>query len=284
MEFAIDNKIIGLPVMQNQQEFIVGVFKIGQILTFTKYTTRVIRDFDDNGLPIYNDQIQRAVENPRVEKIADFLINDPEATFPTNIVLHIPEEVILKQHKHNNILEIFIDEKVFSEVKKEKVNTSSGDIYINIIDGQHRIRGIEIAIDRLIIDINVLQKTLEKSPSNVDLQKKLEYFRKRYTDLLNIELVVSFFIAKQIEYQAMVFSTINRTQKRVSESLVYSLFGLTTEDSPQKTALQIVLALNAHPNSPFYNRVKLFGGDYEKNQTPPLSQAGMVKSIINLIC
>ncbi|WP_186750566.1 ParB N-terminal domain-containing protein [Spirosoma utsteinense] len=94
---------------------------------------------------------------------------------------------------------------------------------------------------------------------------------------------MSFFIDKTLEYQAMIFSTINRTQKRVSESLVYSLFGLTTKDSPQKTALQIVLALNAHEKSPFFNRIKLYGGDYDSNQSPPLSQATMVKSIIDLI-
>lgn len=283
MDFIVDNRLLGMPVRQNQQEFVVGVFKIGQILTFTKYTTRVIRDFDEKGYPVYNDAIQREVEKPRVEKIADFLINDPEATFPTNLVLHIPEEVILKQHSHNNFVEIFIDEKVFSEVKKENEKDSSGDIYINIIDGQHRIRGIEIAIIRLKKDIDALQKTLQSNRVNIDLQNKLDYYHKRLKDLLNIDLVVSFFIAKQIDYQAMIFSTINRTQKRVSESLVYSLFGLTTEDSPQKTALQVVLSLNAHEKSPFYNRIKLYGGDYDRNLTPPLSQATMVKSIINLI-
>ncbi|MFT4017692.1 MAG: DGQHR domain-containing protein [Agriterribacter sp.] len=283
MEFSIDNKIIGLPVRQNQQEFVVGVFKIGQILTFTKYTSRLIRDYDENGFPIYNDEIQRQVENSRVEKIADFLINDPEATFPTNLVLHIPQEVIVQQQKHNNFIEIFIDEKVYSEVKKEILHTSSGDIYISIIDGQHRIRGIEIAIERLNRDIKTMRSTLSGASKNHELSRRLDYLYKRLKDLLNIELVVSFFIAKQLEYQAMIFSTINRTQKRVSESLVYSLFGLSTEDSPQKTALQVVLALNAHSNSPFYNRIKLYGGDYERNQTPPLSQATMVKSIINLI-
>lgn len=283
MDFSIDNKIIGIPVVQNQQEFVVGVFKIGQILTFTKYTTRVIRDIDEEGIPVYNDDIQRAVENSRAEKIADFLINDPEATFPTNLVLHIPEEIILRQHRHSSTLEIFIDEKVFAEVRKEKERSSSGDIYISIIDGQHRVRGIEIAIKRLTTDIDALQKTLQKSLTNDDLLTKYNYYRTRLNDLLNIELVVSFFIAKPIEYQAMIFSTINRTQKRVSESLVYSLFGLTTNDSPQKTALQIVLSLNAHPSSPFFNRIKLYGGDYDKNQTPPLSQSGMVKSIVNLI-
>jgi len=283
MDFSINNRIIGIPVMQNQQEFVVGVFKIGEILTFTKYTKRVIRDFDDKGFPLYNDEIQRVVENSRVEKIADFLINDPEATFPTNLVLHIPEEIILEQHRHNNFLEIFIDEKVFKEVSKEKKNSSSGDIYISIIDGQHRVSGIEAAIKRLNLHISDLNRTLEKSPNNPDLLKKLAYYQQRLFDLLHIELVVSFFIAKRIEYQAMIFSTINRTQKRVSESLVYSLFGLTTDDSPQKTALQIVLTLNAHPKSPFFNRIKLYGGDYDRNQTPPLSQAGMVKSLINFV-
>jgi DGQHR domain-containing protein len=283
MDFIVDNRISGMLVRQNQQEFLVGVFKIGQVLTFTKYTSRVIRDYDENGFPIYNDEIQREVENARVEKIADFLINDPEATFPTNLVLHIPEEVILKQNSSGTLVEIFIDEKVFLEVKKENAKASTGNIFINIIDGQHRIRGIEIAINRLKNDIVVLQKTLSGSPENVELQSRLNYFIKRLKDLLNIDLVVSFFIAKQIEYQAMVFSTINRTQKRVSESLVYSLFGLTTEDSPQKTALQVVLSLNAHEKSPFYNRIKLYGGNYDKNQTPPLSQASMVKAIVNLI-
>jgi DGQHR domain-containing protein len=100
---------------------------------------------------------------------------------------------------------------------------------------------------------------------------------------LNIDLVVSFFIDKTLEYQAMIFSTINRTQKRVSESLVYSLFGLTTEDSPQKTALQVVISLNSNSSSPFFNRINLYGGEYQRNQSPPLSQATMVKSIINLI-
>lgn len=66
---------------------------------------------------------------------------------------------------------------------------------------------------------------------------------------------------------------------------IYSrIIRLNTNDSPQKTALQIVLILNAHEKSPFYNRINLYGNGYEKNQSPPLSQAGMVKSIVNLIC
>ena len=81
----------------------------------------------------------------------------------------------------------------------------------------------------------------------------------------------------------MIFSTINRTQKKVSADLVSSLFGLDTTDTPQKTALQVVLRLNGHPKSPFFKRIKLYGGDYSKSTSPPLSQATMVRSIVSLI-
>lgn len=122
--------------------------------------------------------------------------------------------------------------------------------------------------------IERLQK--EVANNNLNAKTKLD-------NLLNIELVVSFFIDKSLEYHAMIFSTINRTQKRVSQDLVYSLFGLSSEDTPYKTALEVTLALNAHPKSPFYHRIKLYGGEYDKKMSPPLSQATMIKSIVALI-
>ncbi|MES2382159.1 MAG: DGQHR domain-containing protein [Bacteroidota bacterium] len=284
MSYFIDNKIKCLPVFQNQQDFLIGVFSIGTILKFTKYTKRLIVGFDEENLPIYNPQIQRDLENLRVQKIADFLIDDPNATFPTNIVLHIPSLIVDSQKQNNGFVEIQVNNKVFDGVERSRGKDDAGDVYITIIDGQHRIRGIEVALERIDGDIRVLAQTLQGSPNNLDLKKKLDRYSQRRKDLLNIQLVVSFFIDKTLEYQAMIFSTINRTQKRVSDSLVSSLFGLTTEDSPQKTALQVVLALNAHDKSPFFNRINLYGNDYDNNQSPPLSQAGMVKSIVNLIC
>lgn len=283
MDYFIDNKIKCIPVLQNQQDFLIGVFSIGTILKFTKYTKRLIVEFDEENFPIYNDNIQRELELPRVQKIADFLIDDPNATFPTNIVLHLPSVVIESQNEVNGFVEIKLDDKVFEGIKKSNKNEDSGDIYITIIDGQHRTRGIEVALERIDQEISDINKTLIKSPNNKGFNEKLVKYTNRRKDLLNIRLVVSFFVDKTLEYQAMIFSTINRTQKRVSDSLVYSLFGLNTEDSPQKTSLQVVLVLNAHEKSPFFNRINLYGSSYEKNQSPPLSQATMVKSIVSLI-
>lgn len=263
--------IRGFLVSQNGQDFIIGKAKIEEVLQYTMYTERLIVAYDDE-TPIYNNHVQRKIDKNRVEKIADFLINDETATFPTNVVLGIPQNMIESQSLSNEgIISLVFKDKVVEEVVKAKCGDTYADIYVSIIDGQHRIRGIEVAIDRL-------RALIDKSGND-----KVQYWQDKLTNLLNIELVVSCFIDKTLEYQAMIFSTINRTQQRVSQNLVYSLFGLSTADSPYKTALEIVLALNGHPKSPFYKRIKLYGGNYDKTDSPPLSQATMVKSIVTLI-
>lgn len=274
-----NNTITAQKVKQNNQEFFVSVFTINQVLKFTKYTERLIVGYDEENKPIYNLEIQRKVEASRVDKISDFLINNPDALFPTNLVVAIPSAAIesIKSHQNNKIVEIELTEKVFNEIKK-----INGDVFLTIIDGQHRIRGIEKAIETLKIEIEKINKVLQNSQSK-ELQKKLDKAAKLLDNLLNIDLIVTFFIDPTLEFQAMIFSTINRTQKTVPQSLVYSLFGLTESDSPQRTALQVVLALNSYEKSPFYDRIKLHGGTYGRNQSPPLTQAMMVKSIIDLI-
>lgn len=264
--------IRGFLVSQNGQDFIIGKAKISDVLQYTKYTERLVIGYDEEEKPIYNNHVQRKVDKSRVEKIADFLINDDTATFPTNIVLGIPQNMIASQSCNGDgVINIIFDEKVVEEVEKAKSGDSTADIYVTIIDGQHRIRGIEVAIERLVGYIDK------------DYNGKASLWKEKLENLLNIELVISCFIDKTLEYQAMIFSTINRTQKRVSQDLVYSLFGLSTDDSPYKTALEVVLALNGHPKSPFYKRIKLYGGNYTKTECPPLSQATMVKSIVALI-
>lgn len=264
--------IRGFLVSQNGQDFIIGKAKIQDVLQYTKYTERLIIGYDENENPIYNNHVQRKVDKSRVEKIADFLINDETATFPTNVVLGIPQNMIESQtFSDDGIINLVFKDIVVQEIVKAKEGDMDADVYVTIIDGQHRIRGIEVAIDRL-------RALIDKCEDD-----KVKYWQDKLTNLLNIELVISCFIDKTLEYQAMIFSTINRTQKRVSQDLVYSLFGLSTADSPYKTSLEIVLALNGHPKSPFYKRIKLYGGNYDKTDSPPLSQATMVKSIVALI-
>lgn len=278
-------------VIQNNQEFLIGTFQIRQVRKFTKYTEHLIVDYEELELsdkdefflnqkkfsPIYNPEIQRKTNNAKVEKIADFLIYDPTAMFPTNIVIAIPNQVIDSFTDNNGLIEITLNDIVEKEIQKD-----DGEVYLTIIDGQHRIRGIERAIERVEIEIKNAYNVLTKS-ENKEIQKKLEYSRELLNRLLNFELLVTFFVDPTLEYQAMIFATINKTQTKVPENLVYSLFGLTKDDSPQKTSLEVVLALNGIEKSPFFNRIKLVGGNYIKGEMVPLSQATMVKSILKNI-
>ena len=99
-------EIKGFPVYQNGQDFIIGTAKIQDLLKYTMFTERLVVDFDDNGKPVYSETIQRHVETSRANQIADFLINDETATFPTNIVLGIPLSAIDSQVFDNNTVTI----------------------------------------------------------------------------------------------------------------------------------------------------------------------------------
>lgn len=282
------NIIKAQKVVQNNQEFLLGVFKYSEVKDFTRYTHRIIvgikevdveeRIYEDQIqiIPEYNLQIQRKTNNAKVERIADFLITDPASMFPTNIVIAIPKEVIdSKTEDSNGYTELILNQVVKDELQKEE-----GAVFLAIIDGQHRIKGIEKAIERLSTYFanynhdSINQEEIDEFVSN----------EKIYNRLMSLELIVTFFIDPILEYQAMIFSTINKTQTKVPENLVFSLFGLTEADTPQKTSLEVVLALNGIEKSPFYNRIKLVGGNYKRGDNIPLSQATMVKSILFNIC
>jgi DGQHR domain-containing protein len=269
-------KIETFNIKQNNQGFLLGIFKMSDLRNFVRFTERIVIEFDENNRPIYNDDIQRKISPSKVEGIADFLIHDIDAFFPTNVVVSIPstaiEELQEIDDKHTNI---YLKDSVIRENLK-----ADGDIYITIIDGQHRIAGIERAIKKTLDEIRTFESLIRTSKESEKYTNEIVARHKLLRKLESFEIVVSFFIDPTLEYQAMIFSTINRTQTKVSEDLVYSLFGLSKEDSPQKTALEVVLALNATESSPFFNRIKLSGAKYQKSGIPPLSQAAMVKSIL----
>lgn len=114
--------IKGFLVQQNGQDFLIGKASIRDILTYTRYTERLIIGFDEDEKPIYNPHIQRKVETARVNKIADFLINDSEAMFPTNIVLGIPMSMISSQFSHDGIVEISLDENMITFIDTKRLS------------------------------------------------------------------------------------------------------------------------------------------------------------------
>lgn len=255
--------IICRKVSQNNVEFLVGSIPARELLELVTVTHRAIIGFDDEGMPIYNDKIQRKPSTTRVNSIKNYLLTDKFATFPNNILISIPSIVLSKEVSLNTDCNTHI-----ISIDKSKINITdeTNPLYLQIFDGQHRFKGM----------LEAINECLNKNDSD------------KAETLLDFEFVVSFFLDAEIDFQAMLFSVINRTPVKVTQDLVYDLFGLTEGDSPQKTALAIALELNGTKSTeevneaPFHKRIRLLAKK-EKGFNSPLSQGMFVKELTKLI-
>lgn len=170
--------------------------------------------------------IQRDLKASRIREIRQYVQN-VDATFPSGVILAIQKKDI-EYIKSNRQLKIKRGPKV-----------------AKIIDGQHRIRG-------------------------------LDEFEGKF------QLICTIFVDMDIEDQAMTFGSINLAQTKVNKSIVYDLFDYQKSPSPQKTAHQIVRLLNREEDSPFFQRIKLLGRATGE-QFQFLTQAAFVERLLNYI-
>jgi DGQHR domain-containing protein len=95
------------------------------------------------------------------------------------------------------------------------------------------------------------------------------------------QLVVSIYIDMELEDQAIVFSTINKEQKSVSNSLVIDLFAFAESRSPQKTGHNIARALSKKEGSPLFGKIKILGRAETLSET--ITQDTFVKNLLMYI-
>ena len=176
------------------------------------------------------EAVQREKSPQRIRDIGAYC-SDPDAIFPTPIVVNVnSDDVILDEEKH--IIVIPTDKGIVGDV----------------IDGQHRLWGIESS-------------------------KQPELF----------QLPVVFMFDLTVAEQAYVFSTINSNQRKVDPSLIYDLFDVSVYRSPYKTVHEIARVMNSSVSSPFYNRLKMLGKRTSNQEKATLSQGTFAKSILMLI-
>lgn len=106
-----------ISVVQPIGTFLVGKMKTEDLLVIS-YVRRQTID---------NDGIQRELDVNRANKIDEYL-NDPDATFPTAIIISMSSDDIHLERIGNDFFKMSFD-----ETKKESAE---------VIDGQHRIEGI----------------------------------------------------------------------------------------------------------------------------------------------
>lgn len=211
-------------------EFYVGVMCHEDLIKISYADIRRLEsDSEMRDVEVYTG-IQRELSGKRVKEISRY-VNMVDATFPTSVILHIQPE---------NVIDY--DDKL------GKMTLPFKDDIAKVLDGQHRIAG------------------LEYYPHSDD----------------SFQVNVTIFIGMELEDQALVFSTINKTQTAVNKSLVFDLFEFATHRSPHRTAHNIVRALNQKEGSPFNNKIKILGTANDKEKET-ITQATFSEALMKLL-
>lgn len=206
-----------IPFDQPAGNFLLAAMPATQIIRISRVDPR---KFDSVSMESVGG-IQREPSKVRIKEISEYA-NSVDATFPTPILLALDEG---SYSLINNILEI------------------SGEKIADIVDGQHRILGLELShrADQFVIPVVFILDATE-------------------------------------EQKALIFATINGKQTKVPASLIYDLFGITKSRSPQKSAHEIARALNSTIGSPWYSRLKMLG-----KKTPGGSETLSQGTFINFL-
>ena len=242
----MENKFIEIDCIEIYQPidtFYVGKIKWQDLLKIAARDIERIRMEGEGDIDGYFG-IQRELSKNRLKEISEY-VSFNDATFPNSIVLSIDSI------EFNETTEEVTTNIISFENNKLRLR-NNGQI-AKIIDGQHRVFGIEkYAKDNAL-----------------------------FADELVFDLIVTIFIDIDEEYQSSIFATINKAQTKVNKSLVYDLYSLAKTRSPQRTVHNIVKLLNEDKDSPFYHLIKRLGKAEFKSET--IAQATLADSIIRYI-
>ena len=237
---------IRLPVAKVEQP--IGDFYVGRMdarrLLAISYTE--IRRFIE-GTQDKIAGIQRERSEGRIKQIKQY-VNLDYATFPTSIIIAVEPECVEIEAVSDDLEDIFI-----LELSPFGDPTDDDHIPLRkiafIIDGQHRVAGLEGLVDGREFDVNV-----------------------------------SIFVGASDADKAEIFARVNQAQTKVNQSLVVDLASYFEERGPVKFAHEVVLAMNGDEEGPLFDKVKRLGkADPGKGQVQTLAQATVVKPIVDYI-
>lgn len=184
--------------------------------------------------------IQRPISTNRLRDLESY-VNFVDATFPTSIIVAINDASYASYDEVGKRLCI----------RNYRQDEDRPTIAIRqlgrVIDGQHRIAGLEA------------------------------FSGERF------DVSVTIFIEADIADQAHIFSTVNLEQTKVNKNLVYDLYELARTRSPQKTCHMIAVNLDRDEDSPLFGRIKRLGFATEGAEFEPISQATFVEGLMSHI-
>ncbi|TBF36992.1 DGQHR domain-containing protein [Rhizobium leguminosarum] len=231
-------RVPALPVRQPLGMFFAVVLPV-DVLLETTYSELVKATQTAPGTYIL-DGAQRLQKPSRLEDIAKF-INRDDSNFPNSIIL-------AANYRDDG----WIEGDSPDEATERAQQPRRWDIVIETVK---RPDGSEVEMYFLEIP------TREQIAAVIDGQHRLYAFVKARKEHLQDELLCSVYIDIAKPTQAQIFATINSTQKPVSKSLTYDLFGYNVEDeseeywAPEKLAVFLTRRLAVTPESPLEKRI-----------------------------
>lgn len=220
----------GIKVQQPLGAFFIGKIDGRKLSEMSQSEVRDMRNDDIN----QRIGIQRELNSSRVKEITEY-VKTTDACFPNSVILSVKEK---------NIMDITASSETDGVYKITLID--SEDTF-QIIDGQHRIAGLESYQEEEAFEVNV-----------------------------------SLFLDMDIEQQAILFATINSKQKGVNKSLMMDLHTMQTTRNPIKSAHYISRILNGKDDgaltgriTPFYSSPKQGGYKY--------TQANFIQKTIKYI-
>lgn len=233
-EFSVDCIAVDQPLGR----FFIANIPYDKLIEITYADTRRIEE-EENGFEKLLG-IQRRVSESRVKELNQY-VNTFDSCFPTSVILSIPECCVEYEESTKKL-------KIFESSENEYSEIVSYTKIAKILDGQHRIKGLEAYNGNSKFDINV-----------------------------------SIFVDLDPASEAYIFSIVNQAQTKVNKSLVYDLYSLATTMSPQKFCHQVAVALNETDGSPFRNKIKRLGVAGPKTESVAITQAAFVESLLKHI-
>jgi DGQHR domain-containing protein len=223
MKFEKEISINCFQVKQPIGAFYIGIMQASDLVRLSYTDVRRLEE-QKGEIEIYTG-IQRRLSPARTKEIRKY-VNLVDATFPSSVILHAKEK------------------DVHYEKDNQRMIIKDAPDVLQVLDGQHRIKGLE------------------------------EFQGEEF------EINITLFVEMELEDQAIIFATLNKTQTKVNKSLVADLFEFAKYRSPQKTAHSIARALNEKEGSPFYGKIKILGtaNDAEKET---ITQATFVEALID---
>lgn len=242
---------IRVPVTKVSQP--IGDFYVGRISAraLLKMSYVEIRRFEE-GTQDRIAGIQRERSEGRIGEIKKY-VNLDYATFPTSIVIAVPEECVTLTSFCDDSEPVDTDTVLWMTLSPFGRPVDEDYIPLDkiayIIDGQHRLAGLE------------------------GLQPGREF-----------DVNISIFIGASDADKAEIFARVNQAQTKVNQSLVIDLASFYEERGPVKFAHEVVLALNGDAEGPLHDKVKRLGKAAPgKGRIQTLAQATVVKPVVDYI-